>query len=86
MRNAVALHGLRRKFAFLSVVMVVLEGNNGVHAHMVQGLWQPLLSGSRCRRGPRSANWNALPPRCGESFHLRVQHCDDPMMIFRFWG
>src|ERR1700719_1789075 len=38
MRNAVALHGLRRNFALLSVVMVAPERNNGVYAHMVQGL------------------------------------------------
>jgi hypothetical protein len=38
MRNAVALHGLRRKSALLSVVMVALERNNGVYAHKVQGL------------------------------------------------
>jgi hypothetical protein len=49
MRNAVALHGLWRKFALPSVVMVALERNNGVYAHMVQGLGQPLLSRSRCR-------------------------------------
>ena len=38
MRNAVALHGLNRKVGLLAVVMVALEGNNGVYAHMVQGL------------------------------------------------
>jgi hypothetical protein len=38
MRNVVALHGLRRKVALLSVVMVAQKRNNGVYARIVQGL------------------------------------------------
>ena len=38
MRNAVALHGLRRKCALLSVVMVDAgRTNNRAYAHMMQG-------------------------------------------------
>jgi hypothetical protein len=45
--------------ALLSVVMVALEHNNGVYAHTVQGLAQPLPSRSRCQRGLLLAAPNA---------------------------
>src|ERR1700676_180130 len=45
MRNAVALHGLRRKFALLSVVMVAPE-DNGAYAHGLQGTGQALRAES----------------------------------------